>query len=174
MNSKMVYGVKPAGRGVSRNLANGFRALFCCLLLASLSGCATRKPLPQANLKEPGWTVREGQAVWRRTRTAPEIAGDILVATRNDGRAFVQFSKASLPLMIAQSTPKTWEVEVPTENKRYSGRGKPPARLIFLYLSRMLTGQPPPKGWTWQKLENNGWHLENQKSGESLEGYFTQ
>ncbi|MDB6056500.1 MAG: hypothetical protein JWO95_344, partial [Verrucomicrobiales bacterium] len=77
--------------------------LWVCVISA-LAGCRTMKPLPPANLKEPGWTVREGQAVWKRKASEPEIAGEILLATRSDGRAFVQFSKNPFPLVIAQST----------------------------------------------------------------------
>jgi hypothetical protein len=131
-------------------------------------------PLPPANLKEPGWTVREGQAVWRRQRSEPEIAGEILVATRSDGRALVQFTKNPFPLLTAQSTSKGWQVEAPIENKFYSGHGKPPARLIFLYLPRLLAGEPPPKGWSYQKTPEKGYRLENQARGESLEVYFTE
>jgi hypothetical protein len=58
------------------------------------------------------------------------------------------------------------------ENKRYSGHGNPPRRLIFLYLPRLLAGEPPPKGWTARKLENDAVRLENSKSGETLEVYL--
>jgi hypothetical protein len=131
------------------------------------------KPLPAADLKQPGWTVREGQAVWKRQANAPEIAGEILVATRSDGRAFVQFSKNPFPLLTAQSTSKGWQVETPTENKFYSGHGKPPARLIFLYIPKLLAGEPPPKGWTYEKV-GDGYKLENHGNGESLEVYLNQ
>ncbi|MDB6068197.1 MAG: hypothetical protein JWR26_4405 [Pedosphaera sp.] len=174
MSPKLNFSTERTGKGGSHMAANVVGALLYCLLFLGMAGCATVAPLPQVNLKEPGWTVREGQAVWRRKQGAPELAGDILVATRNDGRALVQFSKTPLPLVIAQSTPNSWEVESPVENKRYSGRGQPPARLIFLYLPKMLTGQPPPRGWSWHSLENHGWHLENSATGESLEGYFSQ
>jgi len=152
---------------------NMLRVLVLCCIVAAFAGCRTMKPLPPADLKEPGWTVREGQAVWKRKADAPEIAGEILVATRTDGRAFVQFSKNPFPMVIAQSTSKGWQVETPTENKFYSGHGQPPARLIFLYIPRLLAGQPAPKGWTYQKL-GDGYKLENHASGESLEVYFTQ
>src|SRR3954451_12755208 len=102
------------------------------------AGCRTVAPLSAANLKEPGWTVREGQAVWQAKKGAPEIAGEILLATRGNGRTFVQFSKTPFPLVIAQSTTNTWQAELPTQNKWYSGRGKPPTRLIWLYLPRVL------------------------------------
>ena len=145
-------------------------ALLCSGLLLVATGCQTARPLPPANLKEPGWTVHEGQAVWRTNRGKREVAGEFLFATRTDGRVFVQFSKNPFPLVIAQSTASTWFAEIPTQKKRYSGHGKPPARLIWLYLPHVFAGQPPPKGWSWKTLERNGWRLENQATGESIEG----
>ena len=150
------------------------RLWLLCLALIGLPNCATVPPLPPVNLQEPGWTVQEGQAVWRMKRKDPELAGEILLATHSDGRTFVQFSKSPFPLMIGQSTADTWQVEVPTQNKRYSGHGQPSGRLIWLWLPRVLSGQPPPKGWSWQNLENGGWNLENASTGELLEGYFAQ
>src|SRR5258706_6902914 len=152
----------------------GGRLLWLLLLVLCGSGCATIPPLPPANLKDQVWKVREGQAVWKAKRDAPEIAGEILVATRPDGRAFVQFTKTPFPFVIAQATTNSWQIESPTQNRRYSGPGRAPARLIWLQLPAALTGRPPPKPWSWRRLENNGWLLENGKSGESLEGYFTQ
>lgn len=150
------------------------KAAWLGLLLLVMAGCRTVPPLPAVDLKEPGWTVRQGQAIWKRGPEMPEIAGEILVATRGDGRAFVQFSKNPFPLVIAQSTANTWQVETPTDGKRYSGRGKPPERLIFLSLARALSGDPPPKGWTWQATGDHGWRLVNTSRAESLEVYFVQ
>src|SRR5947209_13050077 len=97
---------------------------FLLPLLFAATGCRMmRRPLPPVNLQEPGWIVREGQAVWRTKRGAQEIAGEVLVATRSDGRALVQFSKNPFPLLIGQITPHSWELRVPTQNKRYSGHG---------------------------------------------------
>jgi hypothetical protein len=138
-----------------------------------LAGCATTSThLPPVNLKEPGWTIREGQAVWLRQRGGEGVAGEILVATRADGRAFVQFSKTPFPLIIAQETRERWAVEIPPQNKKYAGRGAPPKRLIWLYLARALQGKPPPSNWKWRQ-DADGWHLETPR-GESVEGYFSQ
>ncbi len=142
------------------------------LLMSSCTGCHTLSPLPSVNLKEPGWTVLEGQAVWRTTRKAPELAGEVLLATQSGARAFVQFSKAPFPMLVAQTTTNAWQVELPARNKRYSGRGKPPARLIWLYLPALLSGEAPPKGWSWSRQQNR-WKLENRSTGEALEGYFS-
>lgn len=143
------------------------------LLLFCQPGCQTIPTLPQVNLSEPGWSTRQGQAVWRTQKDAPEIAGELVVATNPDGRSFLQFSKTPLPFVVAQTTAKSWQIHFyAPKNKTYSGPGKPPTRLIWLYLPRCLAGSPPPKSWSWQKLENNGWRLENQSTGESLEGFL--
>src|SRR6266849_4744571 len=100
-------------------LASGSFKRVALLVLVLVAGCRTVPRLAPVNLQEPGWTVRPGQAVWARARGKPEVAGEILVATRPDGRAFVQFSKSPFPLIIAQSTPHSWEAEIPMDNKRY-------------------------------------------------------
>ena len=161
-------------RGAEKSTAHGNVAntllLFSVMVL--LIGCQTARPLPPANLKEPGWTISEGQAVWHTRRGKKEVAGEFLLATRSDGRVFVQFSKNPFPLVIAQSTPSSWSVEIPTQKKKYSGHGQPPARLIWLYLPGVLAGKPPPKGWSWQTRENKGWRLENHGTGQSIEGFL--
>ena len=142
-------------------------------LVLHLTGCRTIPTLPPVNLSETGWKTEQGQAVWRANSTAPEIAGDLMIATNPDGRSFVQFTKTPLPFVVAQSTPNTWQIQFVPNNKTYSGRGNPPVRLVWLYLPRCLAGQPPPKSWTWQHLDNNRWRLENRSTGEFLEGYLT-
>jgi hypothetical protein len=117
--------------------------------------------------------VREGQAVWRRNATAPEIAGELLMATRTDGRRFVQFTKTPFPMIVAQSTTNHWQIEIPMQNKRYSGPGSPPKRLIWLYLPGLLSGEPPPKGWSWNQSADGSWRLENSRTGELLQGYLS-
>ena len=149
------------------------KALPFLVLLLSCNNCRTVPPLPAANLSAPGWTVRQGQAIWRSSRKAPEIAGELLLATGTDGRAFVQFTKTPFPLVIAQNAGTDWEIRFPTENRRYSGRGTPPKRLIWLWLSRAYQGHTVPKGWSWQPGEER-WHLENPGTGEFIEGYFTK
>jgi hypothetical protein len=148
--------------------------LFLLLLLLLAPSCATVPRLPAADLNQPGWTVHEGQAVWTSKRGASEMAGEILVATRPDNTAFVQFTKTPFPFVIARATTNSWQIEVPAQNRRYSGPGQPPQRVIWLQLPRVLSGEPPPKGWSWRRLENNRWLLQNRSSGESLEGYLTQ
>ena len=141
-------------------------------LLVLEAGCQTVPPLPPANLRDPGWIVREGQAVWRQNRGAPEIAGEILVATRLDSQALVQFTKTPFPLIIAQRTTHAWQIEIPTQNQRHAGHGQPPAHLLWFSLARILSGTGPPEGWSWQASKDNQWSLTNPSTGESLKGYF--
>ena len=128
--------------------------------------------MPTMNLSEPGWTLRQGQAVWQPRREAPEIAGDLVLATRTNGDAFVQFSKTPLALAIARKSGQAWQAEFPAQNIRYSGRGKPPARIIWFPLARAVIGSPPAPPWSWQRTEDRNWRLENVKTGETLAGFF--
>jgi hypothetical protein len=129
--------------------------------------------LPPVSLKEPGWKVHQGQAVWTLPDRKSDIAGEVVVATGPEEKSFVQFSKSPFTLVIGQANATHWEVEFPPQNKRYAGPGSPPKRLIWLYLPRILAGEPPPPNWTWRNLEGT-WRLENGNTGEALEGFFAQ
>ncbi|HWD91846.1 MAG TPA: hypothetical protein VG938_05800 [Verrucomicrobiae bacterium] len=153
-----------------------FKPFFLSLALLGpmgFGGCLTGPPLPKVNLSEPGWNVRQGQAVWRPKKDGPEIAGELLAATRADGSAFVQFTKTPFPFAIAQMSPRGWQIEFPPQNKHFAAPGSPPARIIWFQLADALLGKPVAKHWAWSNSEAN-WQLENSSSGESLEGYFTQ
>lgn len=143
---------------------------FLCLLL--LGACSTA-PLPEANLAEPGWNVRQGQAVWRAKKDAAEIAGEILLATNNAGRAFVQFTKTPFPFVTAQTTTNAWQIEAPAQNRRYSRFGTPPPGILWFQIAPAFTGNKLPSRWIWKKSDDT-WQLRNRWTGESLEGYFTQ
>ncbi len=144
------------------------------LLLAASSGCRTGRPLTPVNLREPGWHVRTGQAVWHLPQGGREIAGEVLLATRGESEAFAQFSKSPFTLVTARSTPRRWEIEFPPQAKRYAGPGRPPRRLIWLWLARAVAGRPlDPGNWSWRD-ENGQWRLENRTNHEWVEGYFEQ
>jgi hypothetical protein len=141
--------------------------------LSLLPACQTIAPLPPINTNDAGWSVREGQAIWKPKKTAPEIAGELLVATHPDGRSLVQFTKTPIPFVVAQTTTNSWQIHFVPNNKTYSGRGRPPSQLAWLHLARCLAGIAPPKFWHWKQLENGNWRLENHYTGESLEGYLS-
>ena len=146
--------------------------LYLAILCGTL-GCRAVSPLPPVNFNAPGWSLHQGQAVWRLPRGSQEIAGEVLVATGPDEQAFVQFSKVPFPLVIARAASNRWEIEFPPQNKHYAGHGQPPKRLMWLYLARVLAGEPPPRNWRWRETSAD-WRLENPATGESLSGYFGQ
>jgi hypothetical protein len=143
-----------------------------CLALFLSTGCRTGPPLPPANLKEPGWTIRQGQAVWH-TAKGQEFAGDVLVGTKGPDRSVVQFTKTPFTLVMAQISDNKWQVEFPPQNRHYSGHGKGPTRVIWFYLPRALSSESLPEKFKWHQDEQS-WRLENTGNGEFLEGYFTE
>ena len=147
---------------------------LCALvaLMFSLLGCRTLPPLPAVNLSEPGWKTRQGEVVWRSKKDAPEISGELLIATNPDGRSLVQFTKTPIPFVVAQTTSNAWQIHFVPNNQTHAGRGNPPIQLLWLYLPRCLNGATPPRFLHWQRLANDGWHLENYLTGEFLEGYL--
>jgi hypothetical protein len=143
------------------------------MLCSALIGCSTAPKIPAANLAEPGWTLRQGQALWKPKRNAPEIAGELVVATRPDGRTFVQFIKTPFPIAIAQTTSNLWELQIPAQNRVVGGRGVPPARVAWLQLARALGGNSVAGPW---RLERKGseWAFQNPRTGEALSGHFSE
>jgi hypothetical protein len=151
---------------------NRFSLFALLLLVCGTLGCRTAPPFPKVDLAEPGWTVHQGQAIWRSKREAPEIVGEILFAADQSGRTFVQFTKTPFPLVIAQTTTNAWQIESPTQDRRYSRQGNPPPWVIWFQLPRAYAGSSLSGKWTWQKSDTD-WRLENRSTGEFLEGYFT-
>jgi len=150
------------------------RLLIWLLTLATVAACRTAPPLPPVNLSEPRWTLQQGQAVWRSRRDAPEIAGELLIASRDDPLTFLQFTKTPLPFVVVQMTSNRWQIQFLADNKTYSGCGQPPAQIAWLQLPRCLAGTVPPSQWKWDKLAGGRWRLENKSTGEMLDGYLTR
>ena len=148
-----------------------FGTLALCAL--ALTACHTLPDLPRANLSEPGWTVQQGQALWTPKRNATEIAGELVVATRSDGRTLLQFIKTPFPLVIAQTTSNLWQIEIPPQNRVVAGRGTPPSRAGWLQLARALSGKPVAPAWHFGR-DGSDWRLENPRSGEVVSGYLSQ
>jgi len=156
----------------SRNLSQ-LHSLFWLVSVLGCGACRTAAPLAAANLSEPGWTIREGQAVWRPKVEAPEIAGELLVATHRNGQTFLQFTKTPLPLVVARVTTNRWQIEFVTDHREFSGHGKPPSQFGWLHLARCVAGTAPPAKWRWEKFPDDRWRLENLISGETFEGFLT-
>jgi len=149
------------------------RCFAAILLLAMSGGCRTAPLLPPANLSEPGWKLHEGQAVWRSGKSAPEIAGELQLASNPDGRVWLQFTKTPIPFVVAQLTLTHWQIQFVPQNRIFVARGTPPSRLAWLQLARALSGLAPADGWLWERKTGDSWRLENKSTGEWIEGYLT-
>jgi hypothetical protein len=121
---------------------------------------------------QPGWTTRQGQAVWKRDRRAPEIAGELTVVQHRDGRAWLQFAKPPLPFLTARIQPEGWELHLVAQDRRWAAAGRPPDRLVWLQLLLSLQGQSASARWTWRSPTAGDWTLEDLTTGESITGYL--
>jgi len=140
-------------------------------LLTTLVGCSSLPPQPAMNLSEPGWVVREGQAVWKSKPDAEGISGRLLVAMHWNGCAVVQFNTTNGPVVSAQSTTNAWQVQFAEQNKLSSGRGKVPERSVWLQLPGGLLGNSAEEtDWIMTRERGVPWSFKNDLTGESLEG----
>ena len=144
------------------------------VLLPLLSGCLTNShPLPATDFSAPGWITREGQAVWRRSLQAPELAGELLVARSAAGdRTLVQFSKTPLPLLTAQTVADGWQIIFVPQARTFSGTGRPSPRLLWLHLADGLAGVKLPEPLRFSRPTGDGWQIENRRTGEMISGYL--
>ena len=127
--------------------------------------------LPPVDTSSPGWTVRQGQALWRTESEKAEVAGDVVLSSHPQAGSFIQFSK-TLPILSARIAPEGWEFQTIPQNKRYSGRGNPPRRIVWLQLLRVLEGAEISDRWTVAKPSADYVLLEDLHSGERLEVRF--
>jgi hypothetical protein len=149
-----------------------FHLLSPILALIIMAGCVSA-PLPPADLSAPGWTIQQGQAIWKPTASRPEIAGDLIMATNTDGDCFLQFTKTPFTLATAQLAGGHWQLEFGNDQHSWRGSGMPPARFVWFQVPRALLGAPIAPAWQFQS-GTNGWQFENLQTGESLEGEFFQ
>jgi hypothetical protein len=134
-------------------------------------GCLSLPPEPPLDLSD--WTIRNGQAVWKPAGQASEIAGELLVASHPNGSFMVQFSKSPLPFVSAQQTPAGWQAQFFAQSKSYAGRGRPPARIVWLQLPLALSGNTAAAGWSLRREPDDRWRFEQSRTGETLEGFLT-
>lgn len=157
--------VKPLSRGPAHWLA-------WLSVLVLLAGCRTACETPLFTATGPGWRVQEGQALWRPGREFPELGGELVVASHEDGCCSIEFAKTPLPLVLAQTTHTNWLIEFPPRRMSFAGRHRPPSRFAWLYLSAALSGEPLPSGFRFRWKPDGGWRLENTRSGETVEGFL--
>jgi hypothetical protein len=141
-------------------------------LLVFFCGCVHTPHGNLVTVSGPQWHVQQGQALWTPKKGAPQFGGDLVVATQ-DGSAFVQFSKTPLTIVTAELDPKHWLLRIPQMGKAYEGHRPAPTRTLWLYLTDALAGKRLPRHLHFQQEGNGNWRMENDKTGEILEGFLS-
>lgn len=138
------------------------------LLLIFASSCRTPPKAAPIDLSGSDWQTRQGQALWRSKKDAPEIAGEVVLGTNSTGRAFLQFLKNPLPLVTAENSPDRWSIEFIPEQRSFSGGGTPPVQLTWLHLLRAFQDIKPPKRFAFTKPDSREIQIEDNVSGERI------
>jgi hypothetical protein len=149
---------------------------FLWLVLAAflaLGGCITAPDKILFAVSGPGWTVRQGQAIWRPGPRYPELAGEIVLAQNRDGRSSLQFTKTLLPVALAQITKTNWLIQFPPQRLGFTGRGQPPQRFVWLHLAAALADETLTIDFRFTRDPDGGWRLENRRTGEFVEGFLS-
>jgi hypothetical protein len=155
-------------RGILR--AAGF-ACVASLALLLFTGCNTLPPMRPVNLAEPGWVIQQGQALWQTKSDSPEIGGEVLFAKHPDGRTVLQFSKNPIPIVNVQTSNTLWQVEFIPERRKFSGKGSPTPRLMWVHLARAFAGEKPRDPMKFESSPNE-FTFENKSSGEKISGFL--
>jgi len=138
-----------------------------------LDGCITAPDKALFAVSGPGWTVQQGQAIWRPGSRYPELAGEIVLAQNPDGHSSLQFTKTLLPVALAQTTKTNWLIQFPPQRLSFTGRDQPPQRFLWLHLAAALAGETLPKDFHFKRSPDGGWRLENRRTGEFVEGFLS-
>jgi len=149
----------------------GARRLAAALVLASATGCRSLPPIPPADLNAPGWTVQQGQAVWKPNQSRPELAGELMLATNINGDCLVEFTKTPFALACARQINDQWRIEFGAGRHAWQGRGAGPQLFSWFELPRALAGRELSRAWRFTQT-NGTWRLVNRHNGERLEGAF--
>jgi hypothetical protein len=161
----------PAGRRTVGALLDRFiGSIMLAVVVVAMGGCRSATPLPPLNLSEPGWQVRQGQAVWQARPHLPALAGEVILAWNRDGRVFAQFSKTPFTVLNARASVLEWRIEFPAQRRSYQGAGQPPGRFAWLHLPRALAGQQLPADLIMTPRDDGHWSLANRRTGELIEG----
>jgi hypothetical protein len=152
-------------------LSRGPLGLALLSALLCLCGCGTTSKTSLFAVSGPGWQVREGQALWQPRQGFPQLGGEMVVASHQDGRCFIQFAKTPLPLVSVQTTGTNWLISFPSQRMAFTGNKKPPTRFAWLYLHAALSGAALPAELQFERKADGGWRLANLRSGESVEGF---
>ncbi|MCI0747457.1 MAG: hypothetical protein L0Y58_18795 [Verrucomicrobia subdivision 3 bacterium] len=157
------------GGGVAR--VEQVRSWVVLLATVVLTGCRSAGHLPPADLSTGGWRVRQGQAVWKNG--GAELAGEVILAIR-PGASSLQFIKTPLPLVSAQTEGTRWTVHFAADNRTISGRGVPPAELVWVHVAAALSGQVPREPIRFVSDATGNWEVRNSQTGETVSGFLSQ
>lgn len=163
-------------RKAAEHVAPRLKAFAVRLVLLSavclLTSCFGLSRFPKLDASGPGWTVQQGEVLWKPGKKYPELAGEVVLASNIDGRSFVQFTKTTFPMAAAQITTTNWAIAFPPQKLAFRGSGDPPSRFGWLELLRALHSQNVPQPWQFARKADGSWRLANPRSGESLEGFL--
>jgi hypothetical protein len=110
--------------------------------------------------------------VWKSGSS--DLAGELIFAKRADGSSALQFIKTPLPLVSAQTRETRWTITFVADNRTVSGKGVPPAQLLWLHLASALEGRSPKPPLQFSRDAGGNWKLENSETGEALSGFLNQ
>ncbi len=158
---------------IAMNCKNTFSSKYLRLLLSSLlviilSSCTTRVLLPEVDLSSPGWTIWNGQALWKAEADRPAIAGEILLARNINGDVLISFAKPPVPIFTAQASGKRWKIDFIHTQRTHSGTGGPPSRFVWFQIPSLLQDATVPNGWQVLAVDDPIWELRNPDSGEHI------
>lgn len=147
--------------------------LSLCLLALCTSGCRVPAPLPPVDVAQPGWRVRQGQALWRSDARGQAVAGELLLASGPRHACLVQFSKHPFALVTARREAEAWRVEFGAGARRWGGRGEPPDRWIWFHLPALENNRPAPASWRTGAGSDGAQFIEHAQTGERLEIWWS-
>jgi hypothetical protein len=158
---------------MARLKASGYRLALLSALLGFHVGCQS-VPDPGLQLQiGPDWRIQSGQAIWLPRPEGPELAGELIFASGPGGECYLEFTKTPLTLVTVMRDRDRWSFKSPEGKRTYSGRGKPPSQIAWLYLRQALTGEKLPEALRFEQTPDGNWRLHNTKTGETLKGFLS-
>lgn len=159
-----------AMRRIRRIERVGCLASLALVTIAVFTGGCVAPRLAPADLSEPGWQVQEVPAVWCPKRGAPELAGELLLASHPDGRRLVQFSKQSLPLVTAQVDGRSWCISSSVRSGRWGGSLPSTDRVPWFQFTELPPAAVKSARWQLTFPADGTWRVTRPGKGEFVEG----
>ena len=148
------------------------RYLFLLFILLLAAGCKTTAKTTGPEPAPAEVVAGKGQVVWKQNSQAEELVADLQVEVTKSGGITLQVLKGPYLFLSGHASKKDWWVELPAEERKYSGRGSPPPQLSWLHLARCFGGHAPLTGWQWTLKGDGSWKFSHRGTGESFEGYL--